>query len=342
MMATEKLKPEDIDSAMAVSAQHVRPARHREEEAAAPSAAPDFERAPRQSDWLDDRQYEAEIPPYPEDDDELRADQEPIGGYGERTAPRRTLPVVAGGVALLVVAGLVWWMFRPEPAPVEEVPVVMAEPGDVKTRPEDEGGMEVPNRDITVYDVVSEQPATTETEVVMPGPETPITPSLTPDPMVDTAPAAGPEDRAQTEIDAVLAQLQAASAAREAVPAPVGTAGVAETPAPVTTDTQVATMPATTAVEEPAALPQPALTATGVKVQLAAFKSEDQARGAWSSFQQRFPDELSALPLIIEQADLGAKGIFYRVQAGPLASREAAAALCDRLKVQGQTCIVAQ
>lgn len=343
MMAPEKLKPEDIDSAMAVSAQHVRPTRHRAEEAAAGTR--DFDRAPQQSDWLEDRQYEAEIPPYPEED-ELRVEDDRIAAYGERSSPRRMLPVVAGGVALLVVAGLVWWMFRPEPAPVDEIPVVVAEPGDVKTRPEDEGGMEVPNQEITVYDQISSQPEAPEPEVVMPAPETPITPSAAPDATATLeAPAAGPEDQAQSEIDAVLAQLQAASAAREAVPQPVGAGeapatvaapGTAAETAPAAAGTEVAAAPA------PEAAPQPTAPATGVRVQLAAFKSEDQARGAWSNFQQRFPNELSGLPLIIERADLGTKGIYYRVQTGPLASREAAAAMCDRLKVQGQTCIVAQ
>jgi cell division septation protein DedD len=266
---------------------------------------------------------------------------------------------VAGGVALLVIAGLVWWMFRPEPATVDEIPVVSAEPGEVKTRPADEGGMDVPNRDISVYEQIGSQPSD-EPEVVMPAPETPIAPAGTE--VVTTEPAAGPEedaaDRAQSEIDAVLAQLQASSAAADAIPQPVGeapsTTTVASQPAaqpvpeqpageqaatdqPSAEQPQVAALPA----DEPAAA-QATPPATGVRIQLAAFKSEDQARGAWSGMQQRFPNELGGLPLIIEQADLGAKGVFYRVQTGPLASREAAVAMCDRLKVQGQTCIVAQ
>jgi cell division septation protein DedD len=351
MMAPEKLKPEDIDSAMAATAQHVR-ARRPEDEAAASSEPQAFGRSePQQTDWLEERTYEADIPPFPEET-ELRADDEPIGSsYDVRPAPRRTLPVVAGGVALLVIAGLVWWMFRPDTPTVEEIPVVAAEPGEVKTRPEEEGGMEVPNRDISVYEQIGSQPESSQPEVVMPAPETPIPPAGSE--MVTTEPAAGPDeaaDRAQSEIDAVLRQLEASAAASGAVPQPAPetqATGAAETtqPAaetaaqPAAEQPQVAAAPAA----EPAAVTttQPS-SASGVRIQLAAFKSEDQARGAWSGMQQRFPNELGGLPLIIEQADLGAKGIFYRVQTGPLASREVASAMCDRLKVQGQTCIVAQ
>lgn len=353
MMAPEKLKPEDIDSAMAATAQHARSRRHQEEEPAEGFEEAPFERRePQQTDWLEDRQYESDIPPFPEESD-LRADDERIGPYGERPAPRRALPVVAGGVALLIIAGLVWWMFRPETPTIEEVPVVAAEPGEIKTRPVEEGGMEVPNRDISVYEEIGGQP-TREPEVVLPAPETPIPPAGTA--VVTTGPAVEPEDtadRVQSEIDAVLRQLQESAEAAGSQPSSAG--GQAAT---TTTTTTAASQPSatqstaaqSTATQSTAAqsggTQQQVATAPaaggGVRIQLAAFKSEDQARGAWSSLQQRFPNELGGLPLIIEQADLGPKGIFYRVQTGPLASREVALAMCDRLKVQGQSCILAQ
>jgi hypothetical protein len=42
--------------------------------------------------------------------------------------------------------------------------------------------------------------------------------------------------------------------------------------------------------------------------------------------------------LTVERADLGSKGIYYRVQAGPLADRAHAAALCDALKNDSVPC----
>ena len=42
----------------------------------------------------------------------------------------------------------------------------------------------------------------------------------------------------------------------------------------------------------------------------------------------------------VERADLGDKGIYYRLRLGPFASRDAAADYCLGLKDRGQDCIV--
>ncbi|MBX6323556.1 MAG: SPOR domain-containing protein, partial [Rhodospirillaceae bacterium] len=90
-----------------------------------------------------------------------------------------------------------------------------------------------------------------------------------------------------------------------------------------------------------AASPTPATdSADAVRVQLAAFRSESQAQVASQRLQEAFHDELSGRTFHVERADLGAKGVFFRLQAGPLASRDEAAALCSRLKQRGQPCIV--
>jgi hypothetical protein len=44
--------------------------------------------------------------------------------------------------------------------------------------------------------------------------------------------------------------------------------------------------------------------------------------------------------LNVERVDKGAAGIFYRLQAGPLADKNAAAKLCASLKQAHQDCIV--
>ena len=75
-------------------------------------------------------------------------------------------------------------------------------------------------------------------------------------------------------------------------------------------------------------------------MQLVALKSEDAAKTAWTSFQKKYPDLLKDLALNIDKIDLGGNGIFYRVQAGPLADRAAANDLCGKLGQRGQSCIV--
>ncbi len=59
--------------------------------------------------------------------------------------------------------------------------------------------------------------------------------------------------------------------------------------------------------------------------------------GRWSRIHKAV---LGNLRIMLERADLGARGIFYRLQAGPLADRAVAAALCAKLKARNQDCIV--
>ncbi len=44
--------------------------------------------------------------------------------------------------------------------------------------------------------------------------------------------------------------------------------------------------------------------------------------------------------LAIREIDLGARGIFYRVQAGYFPDRASALELCTALKARGQDCLV--
>ncbi|MBX9746028.1 MAG: SPOR domain-containing protein [Hyphomonadaceae bacterium] len=45
--------------------------------------------------------------------------------------------------------------------------------------------------------------------------------------------------------------------------------------------------------------------------------------------------------LDVERADLGQRGVYYRVRAGYFADRTNAARFCDRIRQMGQDCIVA-
>ena len=49
---------------------------------------------------------------------------------------------------------------------------------------------------------------------------------------------------------------------------------------------------------------------------------------------------LSERELAIQEIDLGARGIFYRVQAGYFPDRASALELCTALKARGQDCLV--
>ena len=76
------------------------------------------------------------------------------------------------------------------------------------------------------------------------------------------------------------------------------------------------------------------------RVQLAALKTEADANSAWKRLAAKYPDVLGSLAPHLEKADLGAKGIYYRVQAGPFTDKNAARDICTKLKAVGQQCLV--
>ncbi len=74
-------------------------------------------------------------------------------------------------------------------------------------------------------------------------------------------------------------------------------------------------------------------------LQIGAFDNEQAATGAWTRFRTRY-DAAGTLFPDIQKVDLGAKGIWYRLRAGPFSDRTAAVAACTKLKAAGATCFV--
>ena len=75
-------------------------------------------------------------------------------------------------------------------------------------------------------------------------------------------------------------------------------------------------------------------------LQLGAFDSQQLANGAWARLRARYPS-VARLSPDVQRADLGKKGIMYRLRVGPFASRAAATNACVRLKAAGANCFVA-
>jgi cell division protein FtsN len=51
--------------------------------------------------------------------------------------------------------------------------------------------------------------------------------------------------------------------------------------------------------------------------------------------QQKYPALLASYRPMVQKADLGAKGVWYRLRIGPIVDKTAAAKLCSQLKSQG-------
>jgi cell division septation protein DedD len=96
--------------------------------------------------------------------------------------------------------------------------------------------------------------------------------------------------------------------------------------------------------EEPAADQDPgpssAHSGDNWRVQVGAGKTEEEARFRWSRLMGSNADLLDAAELYIYKADLGPRGVFYRVQIGGFDKRPAAIALCEKLKTRKVDCFV--
>ncbi len=76
-------------------------------------------------------------------------------------------------------------------------------------------------------------------------------------------------------------------------------------------------------------------------VHLGSYRSEARAFAGFTELKAKIPTELASLTARIERVDLGPKGIFERLKAGPFTSREAAQTACVKIRAAGLYCALA-
>lgn len=76
------------------------------------------------------------------------------------------------------------------------------------------------------------------------------------------------------------------------------------------------------------------------RVQIAALRSEELAADYWQRASTRRPVLMAGIVNYIQRVDLGAKGIYYRVQLGNFEDRSSASGFCDQLKETELSCYV--
>jgi SPOR domain len=165
--------------------------------------------------------------------------------------------------------------------------------------------------------------------------ESPAVPELP----TDAAPAAAPpaETAATPAMPAADPQLAAVSPAppaaepQPAQPAPQEAAAPAE-PAPKAKP-KPAAKPA--AQQTAAAAPQAAAAPSKYVVQVGSKKNQTEALASFADMQQKYPTLLASYRPIVQKADLGSKGTWYRLRIGPITDKTAANKLCSQLKSQG-------
>jgi cell division septation protein DedD len=230
---------------------------------------------------------------------------------------RRRRPNIAliVAVAVLLVAGL--WighrLTRRGEGP-GAIPILHADTRPIKVPPTNPGGMDVPDQDMAVLNPSKGGP---KVEQLLPPPETPL-------------PRPAPE--APPPSPAPQADLSPAPA-----PSPVGGA-----PQTATADgaSQAAVTPPTAEAAPTAVQPAAAPAGSGFRLQLGAVHSTEAAQQEWERLKHAHPDLLGTLGFSTSRVDLGDKGIFFRILAGPIADAAQADHVCGELKQRKLGCIL--
>ena len=142
-----------------------------------------------------------------------------------------------------------------------------------------------------------------------------------------------------------LRREQPAELARAQLPAAPETDPVAaETPPdpepdPETEETGTASAPpAQESRQQETARPEVQDFSQGWRLQIAALKDRATAEALWQRLAREAPDLVGDIEHRVQEADLGERGIFYRLRIGPFASRDAAVRRCRSLDSAGFGC----
>ncbi len=234
---------------------------------------------------------------------------------------------------LLVFGAVVWNTYRQG---VRDngagIPSVIADKEPYKRAPEDREGVAVPDTDKRFYDQMDDSERSEEQGVDYADRDSLAGDALQGGPPIELRPGREGAEPDDAQVRA-LADLETMPEDEEETLRVVPTNPVAQAPAAA---------PAPRSLPAPAERgPQFAFTSDGMyQVQLAAFRSQDAAETAWAKMNSTKPELYRSAQKRIQRADLGAKGVFYRLRVGSFAERADASEFCDAVKAGGDNCIV--
>jgi cell division septation protein DedD len=222
--------------------------------------------------------------------------------------PWRMLAVAGMLLALLAGGAGGWWAFKRFGGP-QTIPVVEADPRPFKVRPDDPGGLRVPNQ----AELILERPA---------------------------ARAQAPANSGRVAVLAPAAETPNLDMLRAAVaPPPAPVAPPAPEPAAEPAPTPQVAVAAPPPAAEPASTP--ARAASGrVQVQLGALASEEAARAEWARLNRLAPELLDGRTPQIVRFEREGRTPLYRLRTGGLADEDSAAEFCEQIKARRGACMM--
>lgn len=232
-----------------------------------------------------------------------------------------------GGFVAMIVYAL--WMRDAITSAQIEPPLISAPDTPVKRRPEEPGGMDIPNRDKMVFDLLDT--ASDASSGTVDG-DAALAEQLAQaglEPVAPVIPAAVPVVPSATQAVAVSVTAAPSATAPVVSPEPVQQAKVEEAPkAEPKAEVKAEPKPAPKVAEDTKPAAKPATASGKWGVQLGAVGSEADAKKAAADFKKKYP-ALASLTTRVTAA-----GKAYRIQFMGAADRDAAKAVCGKLGSQ--------
>lgn len=229
-----------------------------------------------------------------------------------------------GTFAGIVLAGIVgWFVLAPQyKHSSDEIPVIRRPQTAIKIKPENPGGMDIPNQDKDVYNIVEKKNIdNTTVENLLPTPEKPKLPDIVPDePEVDVNAKNLDEivDNVAGEKTNISSEQEKNKIADKATKEPEKTLKTAKEEKKSETKTSA-----------------PKVAENGAwQIQLIASKNKDSVEKTWNNLTAKY-SLLKSYTHEVQSADLGAQGMIYKLRAGSFADKAAAQSACAALKKQG-------
>lgn len=246
-------------------------------------------------------------------------------GWARWSTPFRYVSFIV--IVVMLVTGL-WFLIEEssEPVPQSSLQTVLPNEEPYKVKVDEQEILSVRHQDKLVYSRIHKGDDVPQVEHILPAPEAPV--------IVEAS-------ETPSEVQVIIEGLPTdEKTAPEASESPV-----AEAPTP---KIEAASPVVVEAVEVESGLDSIAslinqeglAKPSGPFVQLGTLDSQEQAQQEWKRLKGRHKDILSQDEPLIEQVDLGERGIHYRLRVGPYDKLSDAQAAAKELKVRKVGCIV--
>jgi hypothetical protein len=307
----------------------------------------------------------------PEYDPEARPERAKLAMFG-----RIAFAVVCVSFALVAA---MWLLFGGEDID-GPAPVISAEVGPDRVRPDPgtPSGQQIPHQNQQVFDVVTGDSGKSRQELLTDGGEQPmLVPGSTDGAQIAARPAPAngspiqllppkplplnidppaPQQPAQQQAEPPVVRsppLNVVPSTTEAPPQQQRSAPPPQRPPLIVTPAPVVQAPAPV-VAQPAPKPEPVQAAPkpqrrqvaslppsdSYRIQIAALRSNAAAQREWQRLRRQNKDILGSLQLFVQQVNIRNKGVYHRIQAGPLPDRILAEIACSNLKSRGVGCLI--